>query len=215
MPTSVRGACRAVSVRVRELQLGRSRIAGNLVAFLAVEERTLHHFHPTEGGQVVAGERLRVDGAATNNPSINRGGICRGSFDRRACNVTSRVQRRIQRGNPQRTVAFFRLGDRTANHNIRTARQGTKTRRDRLPGAATHNHRSTQRHLLEVRQILRSVPGHIPVTADNTGISLCPNSAQTIHHASSLPAVRPQSGRQYRGGACNPPAQSLHTRNRK
>ena len=198
-----------------KLQFGRSRIAGNLVAFLAVEEGPLHRLHPTEGGQVGAGERLRVDGAATNNPSINRGGICGGSFDRRARSVTSRVQRRIQRRNPQRAIAFFRLGNRTANHNIGATRQGTKTRRERLPGAATHNHRSTQRHLLEVRQILRRVPGHIPVTTNDAGISLSPNSAQTKHHSSSLPAVRPQSGRQYRDGAYNPPAQSLHTRNRK
>ena len=198
-----------------KLQFGRSRIAGNLVTFLAVEERAFHRLHPTEGGQVGAGERLRVDGAATNNPSINRAGICGGSFDRRAHGVTRRVQRRIQRRNPQGAIALFSFRNRTANHNIRTTRQRTKTRRERLPGAATHNHRSAQRHLLEVRQILRRVPGHIPVTTNDAGISLSPNSAQTKHHASSLPAIRPRSGRQYRGGACNPPAQSLHTRNRK
>ena len=172
-------------MRVRELQFGRSRIAGNLVALLAVEERAFHGLHPTEGGQVVAGERLRVHGTAAKNPGVDCRGIGgRGILNRRAHGVASRVQGRIQRGNPQGTIALLRLGHRTANHNIRAARQGTETRREGLPRAATHNHRSTQRHLLEVRQILRDIPGHIPVTTNDAGIGLSPNSAQTIHHAS-------------------------------
>ena len=191
MPASVRGACRAVSVRVRELQFGRSRIAGNLVAFLAVEERTLHHFHPTEGGQVVAGERLRVHGTAANNPGINGRGVSRGAFrqlgirlNRCAHGVASRVQGRIQRGNPQGTIAFFSLRNRTANHNIRAARQWTETRREGLPRAAPHDDRSPQGDRLEMRQILRGAPGHIPRAANDSGIGLSPNSTQTIHHAS-------------------------------
>ena len=56
-PAPVRGAALATARRICKLQFGRSRIAGDLVTFLAVEEGTLHRLYPTEGGQIGAGER--------------------------------------------------------------------------------------------------------------------------------------------------------------
>src|SRR6476661_9714021 len=71
----------------------------------------------------------------------------------------------LQRGRAFRAGSLPILLSR--HDDVAPARQRTEPGRQRVPGPAPHDDRRAQRHALEMRQVLRQVPGQATVAADD------------------------------------------------